>query len=629
MLAGVPAAAVWLFATAVLIAAIVNSHCQKRRRTIVDYRLDAPQQAAFATLQDGVNALSRANATWRVPPDANSLVSARVGARPGSTQPRWIQSNIAISGIEAGSESFHFFPDQFLLWTRGMYAAISYADLKVHLQTVDLAETNRPPRDSITVGQTWRYARRDGGPDRRYRDNPAIPIVRYALLALKADQYEVGLLVSNLQQADVFATVLRAFAGVGLAKPTQPPNAPLRQPAPVAAAKPFAAPDRKPVERPESWRWVAEQDNVTVAGFRIPGRIYYGEGLPGVCGYGAEPALIDPSLPVAASSTGLDPQSIPYWPSYSQIEPEARHAYLAWHADGRAAADAPISFVFLYFYGIERRLLCDLGSRNSGSEEWASIVAEVRRLLSIYGANNSFRGYATRFLDIAEAVRMAPDINGPPPEAAAEAWELPAALKIGLGRMAREARPLPPAWARVWATTDSAFSRRTPFVRCREYFNELFEARYRERFGDGVVLKPNKTLLRIEYKPASASFSKTAVAETQLPDVAALKEPAGKLRALAEECTEELAPFSRYLGRNPRGAKDLAALALLPPRPSLAIAHRTYSATSRQTGRGRRPWRAASARPTAATRRASAIERPGETGCRSAGANARGGGIRH
>jgi len=131
--------------------------------------------------------------------------------------------------------------------------------------------------------------------------------------------------------------------------------------------------------------------------------------------------------------------------------------------------------------------------------------------------------------------------------------------------MAQEGKPVPSAWARVWATTDPAFSRRTSFVRCREYFNELFDVRYRERLGEGVVVKPNRTLLRIEYRPASASFSNAVVAKTQLPDVTALKEPGGKLRALAEECSEELAPFSRYLGRNPDGAKDLAALAFLPP----------------------------------------------------------------
>lgn len=573
MLAGVPEIALGLFAATTIFAVFLNRDCQRHRQTAADYRLDAAQQSAFVVLQDGVKALSRSSAIWRVPPNSSSFVSARVGAHAGLPEAPWIRSAIAIPGIAAGSESIHFFPDQLLIRTRGMYAPISYTDLKVHLQTADMAETSWVPADSTTVGQTWRHARRDGGPDRRYRDNPAIPVNRYALVILRANQYEVGILVSSVREADGFVSALRSFAGFAAAKPfatqdvhpAQPPKMPLSTPEPTVTAMPAPVPSVSLAERPESWRWVAKRETVTVAGFEIPGLIYFGRGLSALSGYDAEPALINPSLPVASSSTGFDPVSIPYWPSYGGIEPAARHAYLSWHADGRAAPDAPISFVFLYFYGIERRILYDLGTKSSGNDEWASVLAEVRRLLSIYGANSSFRGYASRFLDIAEAVRKSPDINCPPPETAAQAYELPVRLKMGLGQMAQEGRPIPPAWARLWATTDPAFPRRTSFLRCREYFDELFDVRYCERFAEGVVVKPNKTLLQIEYRPASASFSNSIVAKTQVPDVTALKEPAGKLRALAEACSEELAPFSRYLGRNPNGAKDLAALALLPP----------------------------------------------------------------
>ncbi len=136
---------------------------------------------------------------------------------------------------------------------------------------------------------------------------------------------------------------------------------------------------------------------------------------------------------------------------------------------------------------------------------------------------------------------------------------------MGLGLMARDGKAVPAAWARTWAIADPIFPRHTPFLRCREYFDELFDARYRDRFGAGVVLKPNKTLLRLEYRPASASFANSVVAETGLPDVTVLKEPAGQLRALAEECCQELDSYSRYVGRNPTGAKDVAGLALLPP----------------------------------------------------------------
>jgi hypothetical protein len=157
-------------------------------------------------------------------------------------------------------------------------------------------------------------------------------------------------------------------------------------------------------------------DSVTVAGFRIPGLVYCGRNLRAINGYDVEPALIDPSQAVAQSTAGFNPDSIPYWPSYSSIEPAARLAYLKWHASGRSAADAAISFVFLYFYGLERRVLYDYGSTTERGEEYRLILDEVRRLLSIYGGNSSFRRYASVFLEMAESVHLTVDTDGPPPD---------------------------------------------------------------------------------------------------------------------------------------------------------------------------------------------------------------------
>ena len=49
--------------------------------------------------------------------------------------------------------------------------------------------------------------------------------------------------------------------------------------------------------------------------------------------------------------------------------------------------------VFLYFYGLERRLI---GER--AVEDRADIVAEVERLRGVYGANRSFSRYSEELL---------------------------------------------------------------------------------------------------------------------------------------------------------------------------------------------------------------------------------------
>jgi uncharacterized tellurite resistance protein B-like protein len=320
---------------------------------------------------------------------------------------------------------------------------------------------------------------------------------------------------------------------------------------------------------PATAPWVAADRSTIVGGFELRGFVYVGRQLRSIKGAGVEPALIDPSKSVAASSSGFDPASIPYWPSYCDLSPAARHAYLEWHASGRSNPDAPISFVFLYFYGLERRLLYDYGTSTNRPDEYEAIVREVERLLTIYSDNGSFRRYSSSFLEIARAIHHSVDTDAAPPEYPIFSPELPSRLRIALGLMARDSKPIPAVWASAWISADPLFGRRTPFTRCNGYFKDLFALRYRERWGEGVIVKPNRTTIRLQYQPASASFSSSVTAQTDLPDITVLKEPIGKLRELGSQCQDELDAYSRYIGRNPGASAHPAAMALLPP-PLLA-----------------------------------------------------------
>lgn len=194
------------------VAWILNIECQQRRQTLVRYHLDQAQQSVFAALQEGLTALSRASAVWRVEPDSATLVSGRVVAHAGTPQTASIKASMPIPGIEAGPETFHFFPDQLIIRTRRRYTPITYADLKIEARTVDVAETGSTPADSTIVDRKWKHARRDGGPDRRYGANSATPIVRYALVILVAGPSRVGLMVSSIRDAEAFASAIQTVA---------------------------------------------------------------------------------------------------------------------------------------------------------------------------------------------------------------------------------------------------------------------------------------------------------------------------------------------------------------------------------------------------------------------------------
>ncbi len=113
-------------------------------------------------------------------------------------------------------------------------------------------------------------------------------------------------------------------------------------------------------------------------------------------GFYAEPSLIWTKLPIKPNNDLYkDPM---YYPSYSKFYPETRYQYLNWLRD--VTQETNLSYVFLYFYGLERHLLVG---------DYDKAVDEIIRLLQ-YHSKASFRSYAIRSLIIASIARKRVDI---------------------------------------------------------------------------------------------------------------------------------------------------------------------------------------------------------------------------
>ena len=97
-----------------------------------------------------------------------------------------------------------------------------------------------------------------------------------------------------------------------------------------------------------------------------------------------EPSLIWENLPIE-KNTDLDIQPI-YYPSYFALMPRQRYQYLNWLRDTTQPTN--LSYVFLYYYGLERHLL--IGDFDAAAEE-------ILKLLK-YHDKGTFRTYAQEAL---------------------------------------------------------------------------------------------------------------------------------------------------------------------------------------------------------------------------------------
>ena len=311
--------------------------------------------------------------------------------------------------------------------------------------------------------------------------------------------------------------------------------------------------------------WVPPGQSTTIHGLTIPGGcVYMGSGLGARARWDIEAALIDPDLAVDLNEPDHAGQHMDCWPTYRSMHPASRAAFLLWLSGGKRDPGACIGYVFLYFYGLERRLLADSRSLAQARGETRALVAEVQRLLAIYGSNNSFRGYAGRLLATLLAQSTEDRLYRGEPPIEEKSYELPLGFKVGLAQMAVDGVPLSADWALAWVQSDPAVNLRTPAHRCPEEFGRLFRKRYADKFGEGYRFKPNKTMLSASYRPASPSLEQVVFSLGDLPDVTVLKRPMDSLSQIAEDCVNDLDAYSRFLGRNPDQNTSLAALALLP-----------------------------------------------------------------
>ena len=317
----------------------------------------------------------------------------------------------------------------------------------------------------------------------------------------------------------------------------------------------------------QTGRWIQPGEIVKVGNFEVQrGFFYVGGQLKGLDDYylDNDPSLIDPTLLIDSKSPDYAGIQMDYSPSYSWITPQSRAAYLEWLASDRTDPEAYIGYVFLYFYGMERRLLIDDTNGQVSEDERKALVQELKRLKNTYGDHRSFHSYVTALLSYTWTIHNRTRDAKPDYCLLVANRGFTPAFKFLLAQTVQNGNPIDADLALAWVRSHPEFTLRTPARRCPVEFDMLFKMRYRSKFGDGLEITPNRTRLQLDYFPASASLRGYQSLRLDLPDVSRLKGPVKKLIPLAESCASELDPFSRFVGRPGNTYDSLSALALLP-----------------------------------------------------------------
>lgn len=304
--------------------------------------------------------------------------------------------------------------------------------------------------------------------------------------------------------------------------------------------------------------WNAPGRSSTHAEFLIEGGMVYTADR--ALAWPGEPSAIIISLPVGR--TAADPLTdLGYYPSYDRISAEQRRCYLEWLSAGRKDADPArrsLGYIFVFFYGLERRILLD-------RDHDPSLLKEVLRLLGHYGSTHESRSLRSYFLQLlhfagwqlgTEAYRALwpqllaldgerPDTDG---------------LRFVLANLHQRGETMDWTVAYRLAMADEESRRSTVVARAQEKFFALFEQRFKEQFASGLPVEAAKQETLVQYRPASGALSQMSYQhrrespfEVRIPNINGFHRQFKALPTIWNSCVDDLSGYSRALQSKKHG----------------------------------------------------------------------------
>ena len=135
-----------------------------------------------------------------------------------------------------------------------------------------------------------------------------------------------------------------------------------------------------------------------------------------------------------------------------------------------------------------------------------------------------------------------------PPDLDYASTGLTPGIRMALGQLIKDRKPLSPEWALAWALGDDRISRPKPVWNCPKPFRLLFLHHFSREHPRGIPLPGSKTQIGFYYRPFSAEL-KNPWCQPDLPDVirltAPLLTPRRKISASSARPTSSVGNASR------------------------------------------------------------------------------------
>lgn len=217
----------WLPIITIPLAILLYARDKARRTVVTFYEVDGVPAAQFQALADAFTSVQQCASHWHVTAAGAVSTTRQYKVNAGASTllrrdrgkadiagPPVLATNIAVPSLHARKRSVYFLPDRILVRDGRHYADMPYSNCRVVGTTTRFIEEGSVPRDAERIGTTWKYVNKGGGPDRRYKNNPQLPIMRYGELTFTAlPGFSFFWQTSRAEAAPALSSTLTAIGG--------------------------------------------------------------------------------------------------------------------------------------------------------------------------------------------------------------------------------------------------------------------------------------------------------------------------------------------------------------------------------------------------------------------------------
>jgi hypothetical protein len=162
---------------------------QAKAKDVLIYDLDGPALEQFSEFVAAFEAYFSSRRIWQYTSrsfthdlkrnaGANWVMDRKLASAATDTE-KVFRTNLSLPTIQMENKKIVFLPDLVVLTDDKSVAAFKYHDVRIAQDLVRFRESEAVPPDAQVIDHAWQYQNKNGGPDRRFKNNIQIPVCLY------------------------------------------------------------------------------------------------------------------------------------------------------------------------------------------------------------------------------------------------------------------------------------------------------------------------------------------------------------------------------------------------------------------------------------------------------------------